>query len=280
MLHLLFLCPLLFAYSSFGFIFFVTQYNCTAVLGSPGEVRGFRGRWGWVGECEEVYPPAFHSFGVLAVQIHCWRRPCPLLQGKCFIGKKKQTIFLEYRSSIKPGTMIALDCVLCSCNLGLATLSKQLSLVSFYFPLKPFLCLIWFEPQEGNEEALHFDAHVLEVQRKQHDIRGCRCIFLVEYDHDRSQVFSTSQPCSSQSCNRRLLQLLLFLEVLETSLWLMTGEGEPEKTVPASKVLLKAGLLLSLMRIYYKMCFYLELTGMGNLVEVRGWTLLCPSSCV
>jgi len=50
----------------------------------------------------------------------------------------------------------------------------------------------------------------------------------------------------------------------------MTGEGEPEKTVPASKVLLKAGLLLSLMRIYYKMCFYLELTGMGNLVEVRG----------
>ncbi|PAN12034.1 hypothetical protein PAHAL_2G237400 [Panicum hallii] len=41
--------------------------------------------------------------------------------------------------------------------------------------------------REGNEEALHFDAHVLEVQRKQHDIRGCRCIFLVEYDHDRSQ---------------------------------------------------------------------------------------------
>lgn len=41
--------------------------------------------------------------------------------------------------------------------------------------------------REGNEEALHFDAHVLEVQRKQHDIRGCRCVFLVEYDHDQSQ---------------------------------------------------------------------------------------------
>ncbi|RCV11404.1 hypothetical protein SETIT_2G183000v2 [Setaria italica] len=41
--------------------------------------------------------------------------------------------------------------------------------------------------REGNDEALHFDAHVLEVQRKQHDIRGCRCVFLVEYDHDRSQ---------------------------------------------------------------------------------------------
>ncbi|CAL5081062.1 unnamed protein product [Urochloa decumbens] len=41
--------------------------------------------------------------------------------------------------------------------------------------------------REGNDEALHFDAHVLEVQRKQHDIRGCRCVFLVKYDHDQSQ---------------------------------------------------------------------------------------------
>ena len=137
MLHLLFLCPLLFAYSSFGFIFFVTQYNCTAVLGSPGEVRGFRGRWGWVGECEEVYPRAFHSFGVLAVQIHCWRRPCPLLQGKWLIGKK-ETISLEYRSIIKPGTVIALDCVLCR--------------ASFYFPLKSFR---WFDLNLRRETKRH-----------------------------------------------------------------------------------------------------------------------------
>ncbi|XP_066394147.1 protein SAWADEE HOMEODOMAIN HOMOLOG 2-like [Miscanthus floridulus] len=41
--------------------------------------------------------------------------------------------------------------------------------------------------REGNDEALHFDAHVLEVTRKQHDIRGCRCVFLIEYDHDQSQ---------------------------------------------------------------------------------------------
>ncbi|KAL6655717.1 hypothetical protein ACP70R_006543 [Stipagrostis hirtigluma subsp. patula] len=41
--------------------------------------------------------------------------------------------------------------------------------------------------REGRDEALHFDARVLEVQRKQHDIRGCRCVFLVEYDHDQSQ---------------------------------------------------------------------------------------------
>uniref|UniRef100_A0A0E0B1S2 SAWADEE domain-containing protein n=1 Tax=Oryza glumipatula TaxID=40148 RepID=A0A0E0B1S2_9ORYZ len=41
--------------------------------------------------------------------------------------------------------------------------------------------------KESNDEALHFDAHVLEIQRKQHDIRGCRCVFLVEYDHDGTQ---------------------------------------------------------------------------------------------
>ncbi|KAK3133148.1 hypothetical protein QOZ80_6AG0532980 [Eleusine coracana subsp. coracana] len=41
--------------------------------------------------------------------------------------------------------------------------------------------------KEGNEDALHFDAHIVEIQRKQHDIRGCRCVFLVEYDHDSSQ---------------------------------------------------------------------------------------------
>uniref|UniRef100_A0A0E0QQ56 SAWADEE domain-containing protein n=1 Tax=Oryza rufipogon TaxID=4529 RepID=A0A0E0QQ56_ORYRU len=46
--------------------------------------------------------------------------------------------------------------------------------------------------KESNDEALHFDAHVLEVQRKQHDIRGCRCVFLVEYDHDGTQVISTN----------------------------------------------------------------------------------------
>ena len=38
--------------------------------------------------------------------------------------EKKETISLEYRSIIKPGTVIALDCVLCR--------------ASFYFPLKSF----------------------------------------------------------------------------------------------------------------------------------------------
>ncbi|MCO5582796.1 hypothetical protein L7F22_036695 [Adiantum nelumboides] len=38
--------------------------------------------------------------------------------------------------------------------------------------------------QEGSEQALYFDARIKEVERRRHDVRGCRCRFLVEYDHD------------------------------------------------------------------------------------------------
>lgn len=43
--------------------------------------------------------------------------------------------------------------------------------------------------QEGKEQALYFDAHVLDAQRRRHDVRGCRCRFLVRYDHDQSEVY-------------------------------------------------------------------------------------------
>lgn len=39
--------------------------------------------------------------------------------------------------------------------------------------------------QEGKEQALYFDAHVVDAQRWRHDIRGCHCRFLVHYDHDQ-----------------------------------------------------------------------------------------------
>lgn len=42
--------------------------------------------------------------------------------------------------------------------------------------------------QEGKDQALYFDAHVLDAQRRRHDVRGCRCRFLVRYDHDESEV--------------------------------------------------------------------------------------------
>ncbi|XP_039115631.1 protein SAWADEE HOMEODOMAIN HOMOLOG 1-like [Dioscorea cayenensis subsp. rotundata] len=41
--------------------------------------------------------------------------------------------------------------------------------------------------QENSDQATYYDAHVLEIQRKQHDIRGCRCLFLIRYDHDRTE---------------------------------------------------------------------------------------------
>lgn len=41
--------------------------------------------------------------------------------------------------------------------------------------------------QEGKEQALYFDARILDAQRRRHDVRGCRCRFLVRYDHDHSE---------------------------------------------------------------------------------------------
>lgn len=50
--------------------------------------------------------------------------------------------------------------------------------------------------QEGKEQALYFDAHVLDAQRRRHDVRGCRCRFLVRYDHDQSEVCITFTNCN------------------------------------------------------------------------------------
>ncbi|KAL0905556.1 hypothetical protein M5K25_023986 [Dendrobium thyrsiflorum] len=41
--------------------------------------------------------------------------------------------------------------------------------------------------REKDEAANYFDAHVMQVERKMHDIRGCRCIYLVRYDHDQTE---------------------------------------------------------------------------------------------
>ncbi|XAR70836.1 hypothetical protein NMG60_11027863 [Bertholletia excelsa] len=38
--------------------------------------------------------------------------------------------------------------------------------------------------QERRDQARYYDAHVVDIQRKVHDIRGCRCLFLIRYDHD------------------------------------------------------------------------------------------------
>ncbi|KAH8520926.1 hypothetical protein Peur_039701 [Populus x canadensis] len=38
--------------------------------------------------------------------------------------------------------------------------------------------------QEREERAVYCDAHIVEINRKLHDTNGCRCTFVVRYDHD------------------------------------------------------------------------------------------------
>lgn len=41
--------------------------------------------------------------------------------------------------------------------------------------------------QERETHAVYCDAHIVEIERRLHDIRGCRCIFVVRYDHDNAE---------------------------------------------------------------------------------------------
>ncbi|KAI3466079.1 hypothetical protein Pfo_022742 [Paulownia fortunei] len=62
--------------------------------------------------------------------------------------------------------------------------------------------------QEGKEQALYFDAHVLDAQRRRHDVRGCRCRFLVRYDHDHSEeIVPLRKICRRPETDYRLQQL-------------------------------------------------------------------------
>lgn len=62
--------------------------------------------------------------------------------------------------------------------------------------------------QEGKEQALYFDAHVFDAQRRRHDIRGCRCRFLVRYDHDQSEeIVPLRKVCRRPETDHRLQQL-------------------------------------------------------------------------
>ncbi|XP_077238816.1 DNA-BINDING TRANSCRIPTION FACTOR 2 [Tasmannia lanceolata] len=62
--------------------------------------------------------------------------------------------------------------------------------------------------QEGKEQALYFDAHVLDAQRRRHDVRGCRCRFLVRYDHDQSEeIVPLRKVCRRPETDYRLQHL-------------------------------------------------------------------------
>ncbi|KAF5460951.1 hypothetical protein F2P56_020783 [Juglans regia] len=68
--------------------------------------------------------------------------------------------------------------------------------------------------QEGKEQALYYDAHVLDAQRRRHDVRGCRCRFLVRYDHDQSEeIVPLRKVCRRPETDYRLQQLHAVNEV-------------------------------------------------------------------
>ncbi|KAK7410397.1 hypothetical protein VNO78_01148 [Psophocarpus tetragonolobus] len=46
----------------------------------------------------------------------------------------------------------------------------------------PVLCF-----QERRDQAIYYDAHIIDIQRRMHDIRGCRCLISIRYDHDNSE---------------------------------------------------------------------------------------------
>ncbi|KAK7282963.1 hypothetical protein RIF29_12117 [Crotalaria pallida] len=41
--------------------------------------------------------------------------------------------------------------------------------------------------QERREQAIYYDAHIVDIQRRMHDIRGCRCLILIRYSHDNTE---------------------------------------------------------------------------------------------
>lgn len=62
------------------------------------------------------------------------------------------------------------------------------TIFSFFYYVTSDLFLPRIIHQESAEQATYHDAHVMEIQRKLHDIRGCRCLFQIRYDHDQTEV--------------------------------------------------------------------------------------------
>uniref|UniRef100_A0A1D1Y0C1 Homeobox-leucine zipper protein HAT5 n=1 Tax=Anthurium amnicola TaxID=1678845 RepID=A0A1D1Y0C1_9ARAE len=85
--------------------------------------------------------------------------------------------------------------------------------------------------QEGKEQALYFDAHVLDAQRRRHDARGCRCRFLVRYDHDQSEeIVPLRKVCRRPETEYRLRILQATKEQGTSEPSPMTKDASPGNT--------------------------------------------------
>eukprot|EP00268_Persea_americana_P031617 TRINITY_DN3082_c0_g1_i1.p1 TRINITY_DN3082_c0_g1~~TRINITY_DN3082_c0_g1_i1.p1 ORF type:complete len:345 (+),score=74.24 TRINITY_DN3082_c0_g1_i1:253-1287(+) len=89
--------------------------------------------------------------------------------------------------------------------------------------------------QEGKEQALYFDAHILDAQRRRHDVRGCRCRFLVRYDHDQSEeIVPLRKICRRPETDYRLQQLQTLKD--HTSLSQVNVMKEPSSAGPSRDI--------------------------------------------
>ncbi|KAL6975443.1 Protein SAWADEE HOMEODOMAIN-like 2 [Sarracenia purpurea var. burkii] len=87
--------------------------------------------------------------------------------------------------------------------------------------------------QEGKEQALYFDAHVLDAQRRRHDVRGCRCRFLVRYDHDQSEeIVPLRKICRRPETDYRLQQLHAATECGSVNKQKTGADPHTAKTLP------------------------------------------------
>ncbi|KAL2635154.1 hypothetical protein R1flu_006633 [Riccia fluitans] len=87
--------------------------------------------------------------------------------------------------------------------------------------------------QEGNEQALYYDADILDVQRRRHDVRGCRCRFWVRYRHDGAEeVVPLRKVCRRPETEYRLLNLPSYGKNAGTQV--ATQASKPEAAAPSS----------------------------------------------
>ncbi|CAA7053102.1 unnamed protein product [Microthlaspi erraticum] len=88
--------------------------------------------------------------------------------------------------------------------------------------------------QEGKDQALYFDAIVLDAQRRRHDVRGCRCRFLVRYSHDQSEeIVPLRKICRRPETDYRLQQLHSAANDFANSNQLQKPAPDAAKTLPS-----------------------------------------------
>jgi len=107
-----------------------------------------------------------------------------------------------------------------------------------------FNLTVSIEIQERRDQAIYYDARIVEIQRRMHDVRGCRCLILIRYDHDNSEVHNISAIACVMFPHVIHKYLMLCLSFSGTVIYkyLMlclsfSGECSIEKTLSQSKTL-------------------------------------------